>query len=297
MAKDTKSITPSGTFKSISVAAAIILSLWNLPSFAQDHERVTFPSSPIQASAFRIRKAAEKGVTLAPMPGIELPGTLFRPAGNGPFPAVVVLLGVDGVQASHINWSKNLADWGYIALLVDSFEARGGRDHLDTFALNMPDDAVSAFSYLTSLPIVKKEQIGFLGFSLGGSGLFTVLHPANKNVPEGFSVKAAVALYPRCLEESKLVAPMLILAGGNDKYLSLAPCRAFVEQGADVDAPANLHIFKGATHFFDNPNYSKNVDEIVPNPIWYKDNDYNKEAHLTALHMVRDHFDRLLVNN
>jgi hypothetical protein len=55
-----------------------------------------------------------------------LTGKLKKPKGDGPFPAVVLLHGSGGVNASRdADWAKRLTDWGYVTLQVDSFGPRG----------------------------------------------------------------------------------------------------------------------------------------------------------------------------
>ena len=50
---------------------------------------------------------------------------LLTPAGAGPFPAVVVMHGCDGVNENTRRWAQRLVSWGYAALIVDSFRPRG----------------------------------------------------------------------------------------------------------------------------------------------------------------------------
>src|SRR6266852_2641327 len=50
---------------------------------------------------------------------------LALPAGPGPFPAMVVLHGCDGVGRHYRDWVRDLVSWGYAAILVDSFRPRG----------------------------------------------------------------------------------------------------------------------------------------------------------------------------
>ena len=57
--------------------------------------------------------------------GLQLPGLLHKPNGNGPFSAVVMLCGCDGyakgedaIQQS--TWAKRLVGWGYVALQLVS---------------------------------------------------------------------------------------------------------------------------------------------------------------------------------
>ena len=51
--------------------------------------------------------------------------TLYRPFGPGPFPAVVLLHGCAGVLDKHTGWARQLSEWGYAALIVDSFSTGG----------------------------------------------------------------------------------------------------------------------------------------------------------------------------
>ncbi len=54
-----------------------------------------------------------------------LTGSLMKPAGNGPFPAIVMLHGCAGIEATHNTWASRLKSWGYVTLIVDSFGPRG----------------------------------------------------------------------------------------------------------------------------------------------------------------------------
>src|ERR1700759_4312484 len=55
-----------------------------------------------------------------------LQGLLRRPAGSGPFPAVVLLHSCNGNwKRLDERWGKQLAPWGYVTLTVDSFGPRG----------------------------------------------------------------------------------------------------------------------------------------------------------------------------
>src|SRR6185295_7601682 len=51
--------------------------------------------------------------------------TLYRPAGQGPFPAVILLHGCAGVRRKDTQWAEALRQEGYVALVVDSLSGRG----------------------------------------------------------------------------------------------------------------------------------------------------------------------------
>src|SRR5690348_12017116 len=59
---------------------------------------------------------------------VQLSALQFRPQGQGPFPAIVLLHGCSGmytrsgnVTNSYRHWAELLSEDGYVALLVDSF--------------------------------------------------------------------------------------------------------------------------------------------------------------------------------
>ncbi len=254
--------------------------------FAQ--EEVTFQATPIQPSAFKIKKAKAKGIDLKPTLGIELKGIQYLPSSDGPRPAVVILVSGDGLTQSHLAWAETLSEAGFVALVVDSFGARGGSNYLDTPALNMPDDIYSAFRYLAARSDVDAGQVSLLGFSLGGSHLFTTVNTDNARVPDGFSPISAIAIYPECQPVGAVTVPMMILAGDADKLMSLSNCRAFVQQTENSENPVALHVYPSVTHFFDNPAYSKTESTLSDGrmPMWFEGNHYDANAHADAVDRV-----------
>ncbi|MCP5089282.1 MAG: hypothetical protein GY952_21090 [Rhodobacteraceae bacterium] len=271
-------------FLSFSAFAAMGFGL----ATASAQEEVTFRATPIQPSAFKVKKAKAKGIELEPTPGIELKGRQYLPDGAGPNPAVIILVSGDGLTQSHLNWAETLSEAGYVALVVDSFGARGGGNYQDTSALNMPDDAYSAFRYLAARTDVDVGRIGLLGFSLGGFHIFTVVSATNARVPDGFSPVSAIAVYPECQPDGAVTVPMMILAGDADQLMSLSTCRAFVQQTENSEHPVTLHVYPGVTHFFDNPAYTKGegTSHEEPKPLWFEGNHYDKTAHADAVSRI-----------
>jgi Dienelactone hydrolase family len=60
-------------------------------------------------------------------PNSSAPAQLWRPAGAGPFPAVLVLHGCGGIWDNQRSWAARLASWGYAAVVLDSFRPRNVR--------------------------------------------------------------------------------------------------------------------------------------------------------------------------
>jgi dienelactone hydrolase len=159
---------------------------------------------------------------------------LLTPQGAGPFPAVVVMHGCDGINANTHRWAERLVGWGYAALIVDSFRSRGLSNVCNHGAM-LPasvraGDAIAAKNYLRSLPNIAKGRIGLIGFSHGG---WAALAAAS-------SFNAVVAYYPWC--NGHVPANTLVLIGSADDWTPSQRCSG-----------ANLKVYSGATHAFDAP--------------------------------------------
>lgn len=70
--------------------------------------------------------ASHAGPVTLPRPGM-LGGELYRPAGPGLFPAVIVLHGCSGIRPNQVAWAEWLRSESYAALVLDSFGGRGIR--------------------------------------------------------------------------------------------------------------------------------------------------------------------------
>jgi dienelactone hydrolase len=59
----------------------------------------------------------------------QIPATMLKPEGPGPFPAVVIMHDCSGLgprsSGAPIRWARELVEKGYVILMPDSFTARG----------------------------------------------------------------------------------------------------------------------------------------------------------------------------
>ena len=116
-----------------------------------------------------------------------LPAFLARPPGEGPAPAVLVIMEAFGLNAHIEDVARRLAAEGYAALAPDLYW-RGGKgrtvryDQLpEAIALmqSLKDDEVvadvgGAVGYLERQPFVRGDRIGITGFCMGGRVSFLV---------------------------------------------------------------------------------------------------------------------------
>jgi dienelactone hydrolase len=185
--------------------------------------------------------------------GEQIEGYLTRPKGAGPFPAVVLLHTCLGLPADRAALGQQVANWGYVALFVDDFTARGLKE---TCAVDFPEggaDAFGALAFLAGQSSVDAKRIAAVGFSQGAdTALKVAASPAAAGVG---AFKAAAAFYPPCANESDttLAIPTLILVGAKDDVTPAADCAALAKRQAP--GQVKLIVYSGAAHAFDLPEF------------------------------------------
>jgi dienelactone hydrolase len=230
---------------------------------ATAEELVKFDSAAPRLHQVEERRAGEDGRN-AERGRPLIQGYLTKPNGHGPFPAVVILHSCLGLPANRQAIADALARWGYVALFVDDFAARGVKE---TCAVDFPDalpDAFGALAFLAKRPFVDPKRIGAVGYSQGAD---TALKIASSRfaaafaVPDGARFKAAAAFYPPCenLGEARLRIPTLILVGELDDVTPAADCARLAKAQPGEGAEVRLVVYPGAAHGFDNPEFGEGL--------------------------------------
>lgn len=235
--------------------------LWaGLPGVA--HAAAPGAESAARPAPERIEIAAE---------GLKLKAFLYRPEGNGPFPAVVALHTCDGLAGRRTNLARRYRDWGerfvaagYVAVFPDSFGPRGmgsqcipGRRTLRS-GRDRVVDADAARHWLQQQSYVAADRVSLIGWANGGvAALWTIRQrAARKDDKPDF--RAAIAFYPGCrrLRDTAWSArmPTLILVGAKDEWASASACQQMVAGARGRSARAAIQIYPNAYHDFDHPN-------------------------------------------
>lgn len=200
-------------------------------------ERVTFES---------------KNLSLPSRPGETISAYLLRPAGDGSFPAAVLLHGCAGINESpELDWARKIADWGYVTLVIDSLGPRGIESACRSATAPRSQDAWSGVDYLKTLPFVDPERIAFVGWSQGASTALWVAAKAGFPAAHRDSIKAVIALYPNCRTTAELLPPVLVLVGDRDDWTGWTPCVDLEATQSRLGHSFELVVYEGATHSFD----------------------------------------------
>jgi dienelactone hydrolase len=244
------------------LAAALFALALAAPAAAQ--QRVVFPS-------------LDSDVTGGSPTRLE--ALLWRPTGNGPSPAIVLLHGCGGLMGSgraptarHREWAVRFAALGFVALHVDSFRPRGF-DQVCTQqqpnarpAVERTRDAYAALIWLQAQRFVDPARVGIMGWSHGGSTTLWTVGAATPARPPrlAYDFVAAVAFYPGCAAPARAPGwrteiPLLVLIGEADDWTPAPACHALAERAARDGSPVEFVFYPGAHHGFDAPNQSIRV--------------------------------------
>jgi dienelactone hydrolase len=203
--------------------------------------------------------AAPAGMMTLPATGAgpAIPIYLVRPAGAGPFPAVLFLHGCEGFDGVAAVAVDRLAAHGYVAAAIDSLSPRGLSTACDGHdeSRDEASDARAALAWLRMQPYVAAGRLGVIGVSMGGIAVLDLVDPADALTSPPAGLRAAVAFSPACeLQRSGAISvPLVIFNGSADKIAPAAPCAAMIAAAKAAGAPVDITTYPGATHGFQVP--------------------------------------------
>jgi dienelactone hydrolase len=226
------------------------------------------------------RRMRERGEEPKPTPGERIEGHLAKPAGDGPFPAVVVLPDCIGLTPFvRETLTAQLASWGYVALVIDSWATRHAQAGCFLNGQEPPGvdriaDAYGGLFYLAGLPFVQRDRVGLLGFATGGVFVLTLAEPqAQSSVvnDENLGFKAGIAYYPECTAlglVQKSAFPLLILVGKDDQRTRAQACEEIARPASGEGNPIEVQVYPGVKHGFADPYWGAS-GEILGFPAAY----------------------------
>jgi carboxymethylenebutenolidase len=247
----------AGAFGAAGLAMAQAL----LPQYAQA-QTISFTDSRIKAQYVTYPSPGGNGDTMK--------GYLVQPAGQGPWPAVLVIHENRGLNPYIEDVARRTAVAGFLALAPDGLAPLGGypgndddgrelQAKLDQAKLRT--DMVNSARWLKAHKL-SNGKLGVTGFCWGGGTTNFVA------VALGPDVQAAVPFYGAAAETSsvpKIKAPLLIHYAENDERInSMWP--AFENALKAAGARYEMHMYPGTQHGFHNnstPRYKEEAAKLA----------------------------------
>ncbi len=232
--------------------------------------------TPAPSPAAGVEPAGEiagSAVTYARIGDTDIEGYLARPAGDGPFPGVIVIQEWWGLNDNIKRMADRLAGEGYLALAVDMYEGEVATDRDGAMKLmrasmeqtdRLEENLRQAHGYLDAQGAIRVGSVGWCfggGWSLRAAALL------------GDDLDAAVIYYGRVMtEESDLApisAPILGLFGELDGGIPVESVREFEAAMEAMGKSASIHVYPDADHAFANPSGSR-YNETAATDAWEK---------------------------
>jgi carboxymethylenebutenolidase len=201
----------------------------------------------------------------------KMRGYLVQPAGDGPFPAVLVIHENRGLNPYVEDVARRAAVAGFLALAPDGLAPVGGYPGNDDDGRTLQaaldqaklrQDMVNSARYLKALP-ASNGKLGATGFCWGG-GMVN-----NLAVAIGADLRAGVPFYgaaPATADVAKIKAALLVQYAGTDERINgMWPEYETALKAAKVSY--QMYQYEGTQHGFHN-NSTPRYSEAAANLAW-----------------------------
>jgi len=186
-------------------------------------------------------------------------GYLATPKGDGPFPAIVVIQEIFGVNVVMRDICDGLAAQGYLALSPDLFwRIEPGIDITDQSeaewakafelfnAFNVDNGIVDLQATINTARQLGNGKVGTLGYCLGGQLAYLSATHTNADASVGFY---GVNIQARLEEASNISKPLMLHIAGQDEFVP-ADAQAEIHAGLDNHSNVTLHDYPARDHAF-----------------------------------------------
>lgn len=218
--------------------------------------RAVLLTSIFVAFLLPVLPAAAENVTVPASGALNAaPGYMERPSGPGPFPAVLVLHGCEGMGPLETQTVSALAKQGYVALALDTLAPQGIKNACSDPAAFVTSAryAYVALGWLATQPYVVGDHLGVVGFSMGSIEILGLIDPLTPRPPPP-GLRVAVAYYPNCDRRSPDVGvPLQILDGAADDWTPAPACQSLAQAATAAGKTVQITTYPGVTHAFNMP--------------------------------------------
>lgn len=208
---------------------------------------------------------------LRPGVGIVRPGAV-----DGPVPAIIFFHGCGGERPMHLAHARAIAEAGFAAIIIDSFEPRGiGRfaamtqvcSALRLWGQERAADVFAALEIARETDGIDAERLVLAGWSHGGWTLLDAMSFVSEGVrppsltdgEAGFDgVVRIVPIYPYCGFPARAsgrigpgLPPVEMTLAERDRVAPRGDCERLARQAVAAGADITFDVWEGVTHAFD----------------------------------------------
>jgi carboxymethylenebutenolidase len=209
--------------------------------------------------------------------GTEVPARLFRPAGDGRYPAVLFAHGRRGLDDVTAKLPLRLAARGFVVLAPDTHTARFIEAMPVGYDAVTESDIGAGIEHLLTLPDVSTSKVCVASHTRGG---YTTLRTAVAQNRQGRQIACYLAYYPHwqnptagepdqvyryAPELDRLSIPVLVMMGEYEQYQRRRSIETAVAAMKARGADARLIIYPGVGRGFDfrGPNARTFADDLA----------------------------------
>jgi len=200
----------------------------------------------------------------------QLDGYLARPAGDGPFPAVVIIHEAFGLNENIKGIARRFAGEGYVALAVDLFAGRNRAICMFRFMSGMlfnslnngtVHDLKATLTYLSEQPGVDASRLGAVGYCMGGA--FAIAWACTDDRLK--AIAPYYAMNPRPLEAVARLCP--VVGSYPDKDFTTSNGQKLDIELNRYNIPHDIKIYSNSKHSFFNDR-GGNYNEAAAKDSW-----------------------------
>ncbi len=204
--------------------------------------------------------------------GAKLRAVVFRPAGTGPFPIVVYLHGINGLEEDDLVLGPKFAQEGFITIVGCWF----GQGYLlngvdpcpqvqslsNVFAVK---NVVALMDAGRQMPGVRRDRVGLVGYSRGG-GLAAAVASSAADLQAAVAISARFEQDyskndpPALSQVQNLRVPLLILQGTRDDRARPEVARNYEQKARALGKTVEAYYIEGGDHYMlGNARFEKEV--------------------------------------
>lgn len=213
---------------------------------------------------------------------------------------VILLHGCGGLKEHSKIWIRQLVEWNYNVVVVDSYTSRGmpnGACAVISYLKNPPDDRVEdlfATAIWVSTQSWNKGKPATIGFSHGGNTVYLASHTSNADKAKRL-LSSGISFYPWCWSYVKPDSawPLQIHVGTADEWNPAATC---VRNEYRKSNTLEFFIYQDAHHGWDIDGANYTTPATDGRTVSNKTVKFDYEANRLSRQRTKEWFDKHFIN-